>query len=316
MYSIDGGLNWVTEVYTAGIAPNDTVTYSFSTLADFSAFASVGGNIADSTFNVMFQATFPNDLDSTDNVLSYTVTNMVPPYTELSGLGAEYCLYNNIAPVIMTGVPGGGTFSGTGVQGDNFLMGAGGFPFAGPGTHIITYSFYDALTGCDGTDSDTVIVHEVPVVSIGGYPSLDVCQYDTIWLTGNFPGGEFMGTPFVNPTTGAFNPLISGNFNIQYAYTDGNGCTDTSDVYTFNTNPLPSVTIDNLSRAYCEDQSNIILNGNPSGGTFYIDNVAISGNIFNPNVVSTSVHSLGYLFTDINGCTDDFNINVKVFPLH
>ena len=313
MYSIDNGVTWVTETCTQGVAPGDTVIYSFTETADFSAFATVGGNPSDTTYSVKFKVVLAGDLNPNDNQTNFTVTNMVPPSVALNGLNTQYCNYSSTAPVTLIGVPSGGTFSGTGVNGNVFII--GGVAGAPVGTHEISYTYNDVQTGCQGVASQNVTIWPVPVASISGYSSLNVCQYDTINLVGNYPGGTFSGTTFINPTTGVFNPLISGTFNIIYTYTDVHGCTDLSNNYAFVTYALPNVTINNLSRAYCANQSNIVLNGNPTGGTYFVDNVALPSNLFSPNTVSNSVHSLKYIYTDIHGCTDDYSINVKVFPL-
>jgi len=69
----------------------------------------------------------------------------------LNGLLPVYC--ENDPPELLTGTPAGGTFSGSGIVGDEFKPSA-----AGPGTYKIVYS-YDNENGCMSTDTATTTVY-------------------------------------------------------------------------------------------------------------------------------------------------------------
>ena len=61
------------------------------------------------------------------------------PVISFTGLNASYCVV--AGPATLTGSPGGGSFSGTGIFGNSF------FPtIAGIGSHTITYTYTDGNT--------------------------------------------------------------------------------------------------------------------------------------------------------------------------
>lgn len=76
------------------------------------------------------------------------------PTTTLSGLNAQY--YNTDAPVTLTGTPAGGTFNGTGVNGNTFNPAAAGVG----GPYDITYTYTDSATTCTGSSIVQVTVLE------------------------------------------------------------------------------------------------------------------------------------------------------------
>lgn len=315
-YSIDGGINWVTENYLGGISPGSTISYTFSQTADFSALSTQNNQPSDSTYSVLFKVMHPDDLDTTNNMLSTQVTNMIPPEVYFTGLDSAYCMYPSLPPIQLTGYPSGGIFSGTGIIGnDMFIIGSGGWPFAGPGQHEITYQYNDPVTGCQSNYSTTTNIYSLPVATISGYNSLHVCQYDSMTLTGSPQGGIFSGT-YVYPTTGLFLPLTPGSFNVYYTYTDEHGCSDDSPVKTLTVHQLPTAHITNPSRAYCVNSMPEILTGSPVGGTFSISGGdGIIGNILYPAELSAGTYSITYTFTDNYNCTDVEIKAIKVFDV-
>lgn len=78
-----------------------------------------------------------------------TLSCILVPEVQLNGLDSVYDA-NTSPPVAMSGLPAGGSYSGTGVSGNVFVP-----SLAGVGSHEIIYEFTDG-TGC--TNSDTVVV--------------------------------------------------------------------------------------------------------------------------------------------------------------
>ncbi|MEA3444548.1 MAG: hypothetical protein U9R19_07450, partial [Bacteroidota bacterium] len=316
-FSIDSGLTWVTESFTTTVNPGDTIDLTFSQTADFSAFSNIGGVISDSTYNVMFNLSFPNDADTTDNFFSTQITNMQLPVVIATGLDTSYCCYPNTPPIPLSGIPSGGTFSGVGVQGNTMLIGPQGFPFVGVGIYEVYYNFYDQATGCMGADTMRTTVYALPEATFSGYTSYDICQYDTVTFTGSYTGGNFYGN-YVDTFTGEFAPLTPGIVEVYYDYTDEFGCFDSSDVETFTVHSLPNAEFVNLQRAYCENGSIVQLEGDPAGGVFSISSgsgIPPSGEL-DPTQITPGVHSISYLFTDLNNCTDITSKTIRIFPLH
>ena len=67
---------------------------------------------------------------------------------------------SNSTLLLSGATPGGGTFSGNGVTGNNFDASA-----AGQGNHLITYTFVDA-NGCESEATDVITVFPIPEVEL------------------------------------------------------------------------------------------------------------------------------------------------------
>ncbi|MBL4657110.1 MAG: T9SS type A sorting domain-containing protein, partial [Flavobacteriales bacterium] len=89
------------------------------------------------------------DLCDSINITVLTVSSL--PIVDISGLNSSYCTTDGA--VTLTGIPAGGTFSGTGgsVVGNDFI------PATGENNYTITYSFTDGL-GCSNSFSRIVTV--------------------------------------------------------------------------------------------------------------------------------------------------------------
>lgn len=110
---------------------------------------------ASGSYGVEYTDTFGcSDADT----VSITV-NPLPAVTASASLNT-ICNTNN-APITLTGTPSGGTFSGTGVTGNQFSA-----VTAGVGTHVITYSFTDG-NGCTNTDTTIIVVTVCPGIADG-----------------------------------------------------------------------------------------------------------------------------------------------------
>ena len=244
------------------------------------------------------------DGNSCSTAAGQTVTiNPLPPVS-FSGLTASYCL--NSMPATLTGSPAGGTFSGTGITGNNFNP-----SIAGLGTYSITYTYTDVF-GCSNSDIQSVNVDTLPTVAILGLSPSYCVNSGLVTLTGSPAGGTFSGN---GVSANTFNPSVAGqgNHSISYSYNDGNGCSNsTSQIVTVN--PLPNVSIIGLAPNYCLNDPAIPLNGSPAGGTF--NGNGVSGGSFSPSIAGTGIHLITYTYTDANGCSNNAtqNVNVNALP--
>jgi hypothetical protein len=102
------------------------------------------------TYHVV--ATDPNACTATS--LPVLVIYSGPPALTINGLDTFYCVYHS--QDTLTGLPIGGTFSGPGLSGpaNRYFDPVS----AGPGDHVITYTFTDFTSGCTNSVSDTVHV--------------------------------------------------------------------------------------------------------------------------------------------------------------
>jgi hypothetical protein len=230
---------------------------------------------------------------------STTTTIVVNPLPAVS-INPIGPLCSNSAPVTLVGSPAGGTFSGTGVTGNQFDPAA-----AGPGSHTISYSFTDG-SGCSNSATTTLVVNPLPVVSIDAVAPLCVSAA-AITLSGTPAGGTFSG-PGVSGSS--FDPATAGagSHPISYSYTDGNGCSS-STTTTIVVHPLPTVTL-NAAGPVCVDDEPITLVGSPAGGTF--SGAGVTGNQFDPAMAGAGNHTVTYSFTDSNGCSNSATTTIVV----
>ena len=217
------------------------------------------------------------------------------PSVDFTGLASQYCIYASSAP--LTGIPSGGTFSGTGIIGTSFNPTSAGVG----GPYLITYNYTSPTTGCSNIDSQYVTVVPRPTISFSGLSS-QYCFYDSaVTLTGTPSGGTFSGTGII--PINRFSPSIAGvnpSINIYYTYTDSNGCIN-FDTNTTQINPRPTISFSGLASQYCYYASDVTLTGSPTGGTF--SGTGISGNIFSPSTAGIGTYFIKYTYTDPStGC--------------
>ncbi|MBL0018239.1 MAG: T9SS type A sorting domain-containing protein [Bacteroidetes bacterium] len=119
------------------------------------------------------------------------VTINALPTVTASAASDTICNTNN-TPVTLTGSPSGGTFTGTGVTGNQFSA-----PTAGPGLQTITYSFTDG-NGCSNTATVSIFV--------------DVCAS----VADGFNG--FNVGLYPNPNDGRFTFTVALNADAEVSY--------------------------------------------------------------------------------------------------
>ncbi|MBT7142429.1 MAG: T9SS type A sorting domain-containing protein, partial [Bacteroidetes bacterium] len=248
-------------------------------------------------FDITYTFTDTNGCTSFE---TQSVTVFPLPVVGFTGLALEYCI--DEPTVQLTGSPIGGTFSGSGINGNYFD------PSAGEGFFDITYTFTDT-NGCTSFETQSVTVFPLPVVGFTGL-ALEYCINEpTVQLTGSPLGGIFSGSGISGNT---FEPSAGdGFFDITYTYTDTNGCinSETQSVTVF---PLPLVSFTGLAAEYCIDEPTVQLTGLPVGGTF--SGSGINGNDFEPSGLD-GFFDITYTFTDTNSCTNSETQSVTVFPL-
>ncbi len=207
------------------------------------------------------------------------------------------------SPVILNGMPEGGSYSGTGLEGNLF------FPaIAGVGVHTISYTYTDN-NGCVNSTTQEITVNALPEINFG--PIAAVCfNSNAVELSATPEGGIFTGTAVEG---NLFDPAVAGagTYTISYTYTDGNGCTNSaSQEITVNT--LPVVTLNELG-SICINANPIALTGLPEGGSY--SGIGVEGNMFYPAVAGAGTYSITYTYTNENGCTASSSQAVTVNAL-
>jgi trimeric autotransporter adhesin len=255
----------------------------------------------------------PSTANCTGSPITVQITVNPTPAVTFNSFGGPYCISDN-SPIslIPFGIPAGGTFSGPGVAGNDFVP-----ALAAVGTNTITYSFSD-INGCPNTATTTVQVTGLPLVSFSGLSVSGYCVNDNspVTLTG-FPAapgtGVFSG-PGISGNT--FTPSVAGVglHAITYTYTDANGCVG-SQTQSVNVFALPNLGIFDLATSYCIDDAPVTASGFPPGGTFSGPGITGAG-VFTPSAATVGgPYTITYQFTDGNGCTNTTTATTVVHPL-
>ena len=191
-------------------------------------------------------------------------------------------------------------------------------PMANPNASTTyTLTVTDA-NGCSSTDVVTITTKQAPLVDAG--PDKAVCIGESVQIGGS-PSG--FGTGAVtfnwNPSAGLSsasdpNPIATPNVTRTYVLTvsDATGCS-AKDTVVVTVNPKPNVSIAGLDSFYCVDDPIVSVTGIPAGGTFA--GPGIVGSNFDPALAAPGWHTISYVYTDQNGCTNEFKFQVRVYEL-
>ncbi|MDD3875876.1 MAG: gliding motility-associated C-terminal domain-containing protein [Bacteroidales bacterium] len=268
----------------SGIQGNDFYPY----------LAAVGSNVITYTYT---------DANTCTNSLSQTVLVNGLPVVNFTGLSGTYCEDDN-TPVSLNGFPAGGTYTGPGISGNNFVP-----SIAGAGFHQITYAYQDG-NGCVNQETQSIHVSGLPLITLTNLAPT-YCIDDTTEILNGFPSGGSFSGPGV--TGSNFNPQNAGTgtHSISYTYINGYGCQNTVSVQTI-VYPSPIVSISGLQSEYCQNSAPISLTGIPSGGTF--SGTGVSNNTFYPSITGIGNQTITYTYTNANNCSNYSNQNVNVIP--
>ncbi len=245
--------------------------------------------------------TFTDTIGCMNTATGSQQVNVRPsPTATFSGLGAKYCV--DASGSTLTGTPTGGTFSGTGISGNQFDPAA-----AGAGTHQITYTYADT-TGCSDDHTVSTTVHALPNVTLSGLDPSYCVDASSIQMTGTPAGGSYSGTGLI---ANAFNPALAGvggPYTIIYNYADNNGCKN-SDTLQVSVTDVPTLSLDGLDTVYCLDAGVVQISPNPPGGQ--LSGPGVSGTTFDPSVAGLGSHVVVYIYAS-QGCSDGLQFFVKV----
>ncbi|MCU0438228.1 MAG: Ig-like domain-containing protein [Raineya sp.] len=223
----------------------------------------------------------------------------------------------------------------------------------GVGTYNVTYTYTDANGCVNISPAKTLTIVPLPTPSITGFSASYCVGAGAFALTPLPAAGGIFRIRRVSPSittfevfSGTFNPSAplpsdplpgsptladrnskAGIYEVTYTYTDGNGCSNTSNSIQIILNPLPDVsfTFQGGVSAYCEDAISVTLNPTrangsivPANGFFTISritpaftlNLAAGDNNFNPSTEllpapnRVGPYEITYTYTDENGCVN------------
>ena len=235
---------------------------------------------------------------SVDSLELIVVSELQPEIGSLPELVCE-----NEEEIILTAVPEGGVFSGSSVIDGVF------YPSLTEAGEQQIYYTYEDVNGCTG--SDTALVYVSPSANIViSAPDNPVCENADPFMLDAIPaGGLFSG---VGITGNIFDPgaAIVGNNWIYYSYAADNGCfsIDSADVEIVS---VEEIDFGNIPASVCYVETNLTLQGEPSGGTF--EGAGIVNNTFNPVLAGEGVHEILYTVEDYNGCISSRSEELTVY---
>ncbi|MHC1703583.1 MAG: gliding motility-associated C-terminal domain-containing protein [Tenuifilaceae bacterium] len=230
----------------------------------YSGLGVSGGNFTPATAGVgthTITYTYTNPTTGCTNSATNSITVNALPVVTFVGVLTSQCL-SSTTYALTGGNPAGGAYSGTGVTGTNFNASG-----AGVGTHTITYTYTNPATGCSNSATNSITVYALPVVTFTGTLATQ-CESSTIYgLTG---GSPVVGVYSGSGVTGTnFNASVAGvaTHTLTYAYTDGNGCSNSA-TNTITVNPLIGNNTISAAQAICYNSIPAQLTGTvPTGGS-------------------------------------------------
>ncbi len=269
-----------------------------------------------SGFGVLNDTLFdPSVVAAGPTLLTYTYTNLLgcsasdvqianvvpPPSLLLSNTLPSFCEADPAYSLNSIVFPGGGTYSGPGVNNNTFNPDS-----AGVGTHLVSYNYGDA-TGCFATTTFLLTVSAAPLLN---FPAINpVCEttFAIPLNTAQPTGGTYEG-PFV--ISNNFYPFLSGagSFPVAYSLTQ-NGCT---------VSDTQRVTVESISQAVLNNPGDYCVNaaidtlsvGVPIGGGYQINGT--NSTIVDPAILGIGTYTLKYQYTNSCGTSIDsqtFEIN-------
>ena len=247
-------------------------------------------------FDITLQLSYANPLLN-NLVCTYPVIVHPLPIVTAGSYGPT-CV--TASPLSLSGLPAGGTWSGSGVSGSMFTPSV-----AGAGTIRIYYSYTDE-NGCSSVDSTEIVVNDIPQLDPGTYGPLCVSA-SPVFLQGTPTGGTWSGAGVSGST---FDPSVAGvgTHAVNYSVTITGGCvTDTT--IEIEVKPLPNLDLGTYE-PLCEEDEIITLTATPTGGTW--SGTGTNGSTFNPALAGLGVHVLTYHYTDAFGCSAVQEVSIQV----
>ena len=281
--------------------PQPDVDYSWSVTNGASILNEGGDSLLTvlagaQNFDITLQLSYANPLLN-NLVCTYPVIVHPLPIVTAGSYGPT-CV--TASPLSLSGLPAGGTWSGSGVSGSMFTPSV-----AGAGTIRIYYSYTDE-NGCSSVDSTEIVVNDIPQLDPGTYGPLCVSA-SPVFLQGTPTGGTWSGAGVSGST---FDPSVAGvgTHAVNYSVTITGGCvTDTT--IDIEVKPLPNLDLGTYE-PLCEEDEIITLTATPTGGTW--SGTGTNGSTFNPALAGLGVHVLTYHYTDAFGCSAVQEVSIQV----
>jgi Secretion system C-terminal sorting domain len=161
--------------------------------------------------------------------------------------------------------------------------------------------------GCVDSTSLNIVVNPLPTVTVTGNNT--ICAGDTVTMLAS-GANTYYWQPMnsnANPLTDI--PLITTLYTVTGTSIDG--C-ENATIVSVNVNPLPTVTLGITTSTVCTTDAPLVLagTGSPAGGTY--SGPGVSGTTFSPAVSGVGSQTITYVYTDVNGCSNNASDIVMV----
>jgi hypothetical protein len=191
-----------------------------------------------------------------------------------------------------------------------------GVEFYPSSTQTYTVTGTDA-NGCINTDQIEITVNPVPVASVSTASPLAYCQGDaisTLFEANPADGSSYQWIRDGSNISGALlNTYTATQSGLYSVFVIKNGCWAISDDVEIIVNPLPAVSLPDLSPV-CVNASPITLDGGwPTNGTY--SGTGVTGTTFDPAVAGAGLQTITYTYTDDKTCTNSASKDIVVNAL-
>ncbi|MCC9166773.1 gliding motility-associated C-terminal domain-containing protein [Pontibacter harenae] len=177
-------------------------------------------------------------------------------------------------------------------------------------TTTYTVTGTNTTTGCSFTASITIVVHELPKVTVSSStPEICFGQGSATLTAAGADTYTWEPALGLSATTGnevTASPTETTTYTVT-GYNSETGCSSTTTV-TVVVNPLPEVSA-GPDQVVCDEPTPFKLQASPAGGVWSGENVSADGT-FVPN--GKGVFELTYTYTDAKGCTNADQMSVTV----
>lgn len=242
-----------------------------------------------------------NQFGCTDSTqVSFTVTSTIPPVFTIQD---EICL--NAAPIPLSGIPAGGTFTTGGQTIIQFDPAAHGV-----GTHAVSYTITDPVNPqCLAQTTDTIEVINGATITTNTptYFCFNSSNYQVIMQ----PSGGTLAGDLLTGNNLEISTALPGNYSFTYDYTSPQGCSGT---YTHNFTIGSELAVEYTASVDCFQ--GVTLVATPSSYAnynWYEDTINLGGgNPFTTTADLAGEHMYTVEATDAHGCKAFFTSQVYI----
>ena len=318
-YNIDSLIMTVTPNETADAGPGETLCLNVSPF-EITTGTPVGGVWSGAGIDSLGNVFNPEIAGVGTHTLTYTIGQGVCQTSDTKVItvldiptltvpkGQLLCI-NDLAYDLSAATPIGGTWTGTGINGDSFDPAT-----AGIGFHLITYTYTDPGSNCPNSEAIEMEVVGLPNIVVN-----DTTYCNTPGLV-NLPtvtptGGTWTGTGVVGNT---FDPSAAGgpgSYTIIYTYSDDNNCENSEDVIITIIDPVNIDAGNDFEICIDADEVDLSQVASPAGGIWNANgSLGLNGTLFNPAQAGVGLHTLTYTIGTGN-CQVSDEIEITVNPL-